>query len=203
MSPIRSHPASLCLGAGFLWNFSAQFCERIPRTTRIKSFHGTERLTRLRRRPTRCNGDTFPPELSLGSKHLPWVPARVRESTIVPSEHADRAREAACARDASTSTSHGAGSSATARSQSADGRFATGRRHQAKRRQDANSEPSALSQRSCAVGKPSLLSGDTNRSPRTTLKVPPSACTFVWEGLWTSSGPMWSICMTRRWTKWM
>jgi hypothetical protein len=47
------------------------------------------------------------------------------------------------------------------------------------------------------------LSGDTKRNPRTTLKVPPSSCTFDWEGLWTSSGPMWSICMTRRWTKWM
>ena len=28
----------VCLGAGFQWNFSAQFCERIPRTARIKVF---------------------------------------------------------------------------------------------------------------------------------------------------------------------
>jgi hypothetical protein len=28
-----------CLGTGFQWNFSARFCERIPRPTRIKNFH--------------------------------------------------------------------------------------------------------------------------------------------------------------------
>ena len=41
------------------------------------------------------------------------------------------------------------------------------------------------------------VSGGTNSSPRTTLKVRPSSCTFDWEGLWTSSGPMWSICIAQ------
>jgi hypothetical protein len=37
-------------------------------------------------------------------------------------------------------------------------------------------------------------------TPLTTLKLTPS-CTLDKEGLWTSSTPIWSTCMTRRRTK--
>ena len=65
---------------------------------------------------------------------FPWEKAppvgtcHVRESTIVRPEGADRARESACAKGVGASTSHGAGTSATARSRIACGRSAAGRR---------------------------------------------------------------------------
>jgi hypothetical protein len=60
---------------------------------------------------------------------LPWAPTTLRESTAVWPDGAGPARGAACAKAAGASTSHGAGTSATARSRNAGGRSAAGRRH--------------------------------------------------------------------------
>ena len=61
-------------------------------------------------------------------QHLPWAPVRVRESTAVRPEGADRARGFACAKGVGASISRGVGTSATARSRNASGRSTAGRR---------------------------------------------------------------------------
>ena len=68
------------------------------------------------------------PELFPWEKHLPWAPVRVRESTAVRPEGADRARGFAYAKAVGVSTSRGVGTSATARIRTASGRSDAGRR---------------------------------------------------------------------------
>ena len=43
------------------------------------------------------------PRASLGSKHLPWAPARVRQIIIAQPEDADSVRDLVCTKDAGAS----------------------------------------------------------------------------------------------------
>ena len=71
---------------------------------------------------------THSPRAFPWEKHLPWAPARVRESTAARPERADRARGIACAKGVGASISRGVGTSATARIRNAGGRSTAGRR---------------------------------------------------------------------------
>jgi hypothetical protein len=68
------------------------------------------------------------PRASLGSKHLPWAPARVRQVIIAQPEYADSVRDLVCAKDAGASTSLGVGTSVIARIVNAGGWYGGGRR---------------------------------------------------------------------------
>jgi hypothetical protein len=68
------------------------------------------------------------PELFPWERHLPWAHVRVRESTAVRPEGADRAHGFASAKGVGASTSRGVGTSATARIHNASGRSDAGRR---------------------------------------------------------------------------
>lgn len=68
------------------------------------------------------------PELFPWERHLPWAHVRVRESTAVRPEGADRAHGFVSARGVGASTARGVGTSATARTRNASGRSAVGRR---------------------------------------------------------------------------
>ena len=85
----RTGRHSTCLGTGFQWNFSAQFCERISRTTRIKVF------TVQREASLGCRGRQSAPLLdgTMPAKVLPgWPPHATSSSNISSLARAVRAQ---------------------------------------------------------------------------------------------------------------
>ena len=68
------------------------------------------------------------PRASLGSKHLPWTPARVRQVIIAQPEYADFVRDVVCAKDAGVSISLDVGTSVIARIVNAGVWYSGGRR---------------------------------------------------------------------------
>jgi hypothetical protein len=96
-------------------------------------------------------------ELSLGSMHLPWALATLREDIAVWPEGADRDRESVCAKGVAAGTDRGAGSSATVRSRIACG-WSTGGRQPGGRPSIDRMLPPELStprQRESAASEPS------------------------------------------------
>jgi hypothetical protein len=68
------------------------------------------------------------PRASLGSKHLPWAPARVRQVIIAQPECAGSVRDLVCAKDAGVNISLDVGTSVIARIVNAGGWCGGGKR---------------------------------------------------------------------------
>jgi len=97
------------------------------------------------------------PELFPWETSLPWAPTTLKEHAAVWPEGAGPARGGACVKAASTSTSHGAGTSATAKSRNAGGRSAAGRRRGGRPNiaRSPRSKPGMPRQSASAVSAPS------------------------------------------------
>jgi hypothetical protein len=104
---------------------SSLYCLVLEKTIDWHASVGFElgNLESARRECSRILPELFPWELP-----LPWAPFKVRNPTAICPERGDLARGSACAKDADTSTSRGAGTSAIARTRNACVRSAAGRR---------------------------------------------------------------------------
>ena len=98
------------------------------------------------------------PELFPWELQLPWAPSTVLTNTAVCPERGDLARGLAFAKDADASTSHDAGTSATARTRNACGKSTAGRRLAARQNVVGMpaSKPSMPRPRKSAGSKPKL-----------------------------------------------